>query len=579
MKRFGFTTALVVLLALAFSVPATALEFRFPHFGGHEFRAPEMPQREVRSSSFTSPFRSLIQHCVQERSFDDGGSCRALTHGFRHFTRPPVHHPTPPPPNQPPASTTPLRSLTVSPLQLKPAFSPSTFDYVVPCATGTNTLTLTIGAITGGTVALVDPATTPSRQQTDTVNLVENQAVTIHAADGRGHSADYWIRCLPHDFPPLNITRHPENGAPTPGWYLTSNVFAPPGGSFAMILDSNGTPVWYKRAVGAATNITPLGKNTVAYLDSAAGATFNADLNRVYDVHDLATNQTSHIGAVGTPVDFHELQTLPNGNHLLLAYRIKTGVNLTGLPAENGNPAPGANSTMADCEVQEVDPQGQLVWQWDASDHIDPLTETTFPDSHIVNGQLVYDVYHCNSIDANATTGDLLVSARHTDAVFDIRRSDGKVVWKLGGTPTNKDGAQLIPITGYAQSTIRRQHDARFLPNGDISLFDNQFPLAGPAQAVEFSLAGGVATPVFQFGAPSGVPSVATGSFRHEPDGHTVICWGISTNDNGSFLSELDGQGRDVLDMSFAPGSAAYRTLKVAPDGFDVNVLRATAGT
>jgi len=33
------------------------------------------------------------------------------------------------------------------------------------------------------------------------------------------------------------------------------------------------------------------------------------------------------------------------------------------------------------------------------------------------------------------------------------------------------------------------------------------------------------------------------------------------------------------LDVNFAPNSYAYRALKVAADQFDVNVLRATAGT
>jgi hypothetical protein len=72
---------------------------------------------------------------------------------------------------------------------------------------------------------------------------------------------------------------------------------------------------------------------------------------------------------------------------------------------------------------------------------------------------------------------------------------------------------------------------------------------------------------------------LATGTFRRLPDGHSVIGWGITANFDGSLLTEIDASGRDVLDVNFTNNVYAYRALKVAPDQFDVNVLRATAGT
>ena len=52
---------------------------------------------------------------------------------------------------------------------------------------------------------------------------------------------------------------------------------------------------------------------------------------------------------------------------------MKRGVDLAGL---SGTPAPGPNSTIADCQIQELDPQGNLIWSWTTSDHIDPVTES-----------------------------------------------------------------------------------------------------------------------------------------------------------------------------------------------------------
>ncbi len=478
-----------------------------------------------------------------------------------------------------PPAVRPLASLSVSPLALRPGFSSATFDYVLQCASGTNSVTLNMTAVAGGTVRLVAPVTTqPSASAVVPLSLTENQAAVIEATNAQNQAARYWIRCLPHDFPAVNVTRHPTVGSPTPGWYLTANL-AGTTTSYAMILDTNGTPVWYKHsAVGVAQDVDSFAKNTVTFA-SAPASGFGRDPNGGFDVYNLETNQiTGRIKTVNAPTDFHELRMLPNGNRLLLSYPLKHGVDLTGLTA---TPMPGPNSTIADCEVQEVNPQGQLVYKWDASDHIDPVTENKFVGVDSINNETVYDVYHCNSIDA-IPGGDLLVSVRHAFAVVRIRRSDSKIIWKLGGTANNKDSAQHITIQNYPQGTLSAQHDARYLPNGNISVFDNQSFSPGPAQGVEFALnlTAGTAAPVFQFGQPLGKPSFATGNFRRYGDGDSVICWGFLAfgGPNEQLFSEVNAAGEDVLDVAFGSGDPPYRAVKVPTTRFDVNVLRDNAG-
>ena len=63
------------------------------------------------------------------------------------------------------------------------------------------------------------------------------------------------------------------------------------------------------------------------------------------------------------------------------------------------------------------------------------------------------------------------------------------------------------------------------------------------------------------------------------PDGHRVIGWGLTATFDGSLFTELDQNGKDVLDATFPPGNGAYRVLKYPLDQFDLGVLRATAGT
>ncbi len=219
-----------------------------------------------------------------------------------------------------PAPVQPLASLAVSPLALTPAFSPSTFDYVLKCATGTNAVTINATAVPGGSVRLVAPVITqPSPSQSTAVSLPENKAAIVEAKNAEGQSARNWIRCLPHDFPPITVTLHPGAGSPTPGWYVTANIPASGTKSYAMILDTNGKPVWYKRpSQGSALNVTPLGRNTVAFMSTTAGG-FTTDPDSTFDVYNLETQQTTQVRTVGVPTDLHEFRALPNDNTLLLS--------------------------------------------------------------------------------------------------------------------------------------------------------------------------------------------------------------------------------------------------------------------
>ena len=54
-----------------------------------------------------------------------------------------------------------------------------------------------------------------------------------------------------------------------------------------------------------------------------------------------------------------------------------------------------------------------------------------------------------------------------------VSKTTGHVVWKLGGTAYNKDGAQILTIQDDPETAFYLQHDARFQPNGNISLFDD----------------------------------------------------------------------------------------------------------
>jgi len=465
----------------------------------------------------------------------------------------------------------PLAALAVSPLTLLPDFSPSIYDYAVACSAGTNALTLDITAITGGAVSLNAPvATAWTPSATVPVSLDENQAAVVLARDPTGFTQQYWIRCLPHDFPLVAPRTYPAAGSPTPGWYFIGNVFvATSSGPSAMIVDANGTPLWYHRTASAPTIVEPLPNSTVGITILA-----NPPNVSVGTLYQLDSGVTQTVSTVGIPLDDHELHLLPNGDFMLLSYPTLSGVDLTGLNRY------GSDSTIFDCAVQEVDPQGNLLWDWRASNHADPVRESRILEGAGTDASPA-DVYHCNSIDVNAD-GDVLISFRHMNAVLLVSKATGTVVWKLGGAAYNKDGAQILAIQNDPEVAFYMQHDARFQPNGDISVFDDHSASSGAvgvARGVEYALdlTAGTAQVVWQY--QGGGSSGALGSFRRYADGSNLIGWGSYTGTDNLAFSEVDAAGQDVLDMVFTSrGNWSYRAEKVAVGTFDIDVLRETAG-
>ncbi len=398
-----------------------------------------------------------------------------------------------------------------------------------------------------------------------TVELAEDQAATLRV-DG---AAEYWIRCLPHDFPTILVTEKADAGARGDGFYLLGTAITPPGSaSFAMVLDVHGTPVWYLRAAQTVFDVDLAAPNVISFLTAAAPSGFGTDPNARWELRDLASGRSTYVKAVEGPTDLHEFRILANGDYLVQSYDLVGGVDLTGLQKF------GPDSTVADCVLQELDRSGALVWTWRAGDHIDMVRESTIPESAAVNGQTVVDPIHVNSVD-EAANGDLLVSARHLDAVFLVSKQTGKIVWKLGGAAYSRDGAQLLQLKG--DTGFFRQHDARFVSKDTISLFDDESLMAAPARAVAYSIdpTSGTATRVWQDIGPTS--SVAMGSVRVLPNDGVVVGWGLPSSGYGG-VTEFDKSGHELFEIGLPSGEPSYRAVKVPPGSFDLDVLRRAVG-
>ncbi len=127
-------------------------------------------------------------------------------------------------------------------------------------------------------------------------------------------------------------------------------------------------------------------------------------------------------------------------------------------------------STVED-RIVEIDREtGEVVYELDVADLIDPS------DGGSVN-QTEEDWCHNNSIDYDETTDTLLLSCRHLDAVLGIDKTNKELKWVLGDpsgftqVPEDKFFTPIHTENGFEWQYA--QHQASFLPNGEILLFDN----------------------------------------------------------------------------------------------------------
>jgi len=469
---------------------------------------------------------------------------------------------------------------------LTPTFSPDIFDYYVRCSAGTNDLTVTMTAAAGGTAQLLEPApASPAKaSQSVPIKAAEGSEIEVAFTTG-GTTTQYFVRCLPHDFPAFTMTTFPDAGTPAPGYYLVgpSLVVGCGARAYAMAIDIHGVPVWYE----------PFGLlNGVEDIESLVPGTISFDVtlddNAPFQILTPSTLGTTNVGPTDT--DQHELR-ISNGNSFVFVYATTKGIDLTGLEiadssADGGFKHLGSNETIQDCEIEELDESGNTVWTWLMSDHFDPKQVSLIPSGgfNVPPSDDIYDVFHCNSMDIDPANGNILVSAAATNSIFYVEHSSKKVLWKMGGANSNKDNARFVTVAGQQ---FLYEHDARLLPGwsastnggtGQISLLDDQFGNDnGHPRAVVYDVVVGTGSSNGQAKATwtfSGSGSTGVGgSFRITPENTRVIGWGLST----PTLQEVTEGGATLLDFLF-PCDSSYRAVKIPASAFDITTLRNAAG-
>jgi hypothetical protein len=206
--------------------------------------------------------------------------------------------------------------------------------------------------------------------------------------------------------------------------------------------------------------------------------------------------------ADGRHMQHHDIEPLPNGDVLLIAWERKTAAEA--LAAGRSPKLLPDGELWPDSVVQYRPSTGELVWEWRVWDHLvqdhDP-TKANFGDvnqhperidvNHVLEGNRgEKDWNHLNSVSYDAERDEIILSSRsfseiwiiaHATTTEEARGPAGDLKFRHGNPATTKArGARTLYV----------QHDAQRIPTGqpgagDVIVFSNGLPKTRRYSSVE----------------------------------------------------------------------------------------------
>lgn len=252
-------------------------------------------------------------------------------------------------PGAPPAKAALISTTTGT---LYPAFNPAVTDYVFTASSGGNMQVVATAPI--GTTVSVDNAPAKPGSFVQSVKLNSGQSLSI-VVTTLGVSTTYFVRRLPAGFPTWTVTRsstpQAEYYAITPDIPLTTGKI----GTYLIIVDGYGVPIWWYHAAVQPRSALVLPNGNLAWMTptGVVERSLGGALESGFGVDP----------SIGGSFDEHEAQRLANGDYVIIADVVRGPVDLT---AYGGL----ASAIVIDNVIEEIAPNGSLVWHWSAMDHV-----------------------------------------------------------------------------------------------------------------------------------------------------------------------------------------------------------------
>ncbi|MEZ4656376.1 MAG: aryl-sulfate sulfotransferase [Caldilineaceae bacterium] len=341
---------------------------------------------------------------------------------------------------------------------------------------------------------------------------------------------------VPDDFPAITVTV-PANGVDAGYLFISNYSFVTDLGvqPYLLILDNAGEPVFYKRMTPGkiVLDFKKQPNGLLTFYDIAVGQ-FQAMDNTYAIVDKFATGN-------GYAPDHHDLQILPNGNYLIMAWDYQP-IDMSQVVA-GGDP----NATVVGLIVQELDPDRNVVFEWRSWDHF-AITESS---ADLTEPVIFYT--HGNAVEEDAD-GNLLISSRVMNEITKIDRQTADVIWRFGG---QKNEFSIL----NDDKLFFRQHDIRRLANGHVTLYDNrEGETPAYSRAVEYELdeVNKTARLIWQYRNTPDTYGPYLANAQRLPNGNTLIGWGHAV----PTLTEVKPDGSKAFELTLAWPSVSYRAFR-----------------
>jgi hypothetical protein len=284
---------------------------------------------------------------------------------------------------------------------------------------------------------------------------------------------------LPADLAAISFVTQGSMSVP----YVMLELREPDGFRGFVAVNDAGRPVWFFRTVGSPFSFTRRANGNFVFHDSERGLV-------EVQTDGTVVRELAQAARPGRRIH-HDVTATEHGTVLFIAEEWRQH----GAALVNGE------------AIWEWHPEsGAVTKRWSSFDALDPAVDRS-ARSH--DG----DWLHANSL-AVGTRGNILMSLHYLDQVISISPDFASIEWRLGGT--RADITVADPFSG--------QHTAQEVADGRILLFDNGYDrVTTPySRAVEYSIAGATAEPVWQW--------------RPERDNWARVISGTRRLDNGNSI-------------------------------------------
>ncbi|WP_343956856.1 arylsulfotransferase family protein [Yaniella flava] len=343
--------------------------------------------------------------------------------------------------------------------------------------------------------------------------------------------------------------------------FVTPNFDTDTPTSAAMILDPTGEVVWMDPSGQHDGDDGHFDLRPQQYQDEtvltyfkgpASGGCGYGDIYLMDEDYQVFNTVTTGGSLPPHETDFHDMTITDDGTMLLLAY-VGTQIDLRDI----GGPEDG---WVENAMVQEVDMEtGEVLLEWSALDHV-PVTDAMldFEEEHqeqlddedddeaeLGTRDNPFDYFHINS----ATVDDedaILLSARHTHAVYQIDRESGDLNWTLGGKSSDFDMDD--------DAVFKWQHSAARDADGTLTLLDNHANNSDEDKSsrglrLDVDEDAMTASVVTEYTPPQDRPAGSMANTQPLDNGNMMIGWGQQ-----SYFSEYTNEGELIYDVCHGDG-------------------------